>query len=105
MEHEVRNLAHLLAPGWKDATAGPVNARRVRKKPGAPEYIGCFCTTQRHLKTNDLPFEGLWIQCEQCTRWCHAECIGRSAEELLADTDYYCPSCRPCALPTWLMTF
>ena len=97
LEHEVRNLAHLLAPGWKDATAGPVNARRVRKKPGAPEYIGCFCTTQRHLKTNDLPFEGLWIQCEQCTRWCHAECIGRSAEELLADTDYYCPSCRPCA--------
>ena len=97
LDHEARNLAHLFAPGWKDATAGPVNARRVRKKPGAPEYIGCFCTTQRHLKTNDLPFEGLWIQCEECTRWCHAECIGRNAEELLENADYYCPTCRPCA--------
>ena len=97
LEHEARNLAHLFAPGWKDATAGPVNARRVRKKPGAPEYIGCFCTTHRHLKSNDLPFEGLWIQCEECTRWCHAECIGRTAQELLENADYYCPTCRPCA--------
>ena len=39
-EHEARNLAHLFAPGWRDATAGPINAKRVRKKPGAPEYIG-----------------------------------------------------------------
>ena len=68
---EAMNLVHHFEPGWRDVTAGPITARRVRKKPGAPEWIGCFCTTDRHLKTNDLPFEGLWIQCEECTRWCH----------------------------------
>ena len=47
LEHEVRNLAHLLAPGWKDATAGPVNARRVRKKPALRVCRGKIRKLQR----------------------------------------------------------
>ena len=98
-EREAVLLKHYFHPGWRDVTAGPIPMRRVRKKPGAPEWIGCFCTTDRHLLTNDIPFEGLWIQCESCTRWCHGECTGLPPEQLAACDLYLCPSCAPSVDP------
>ena len=58
------------------------------------EELGCFCDTQRHLPTNDIPFEGVWVQCDGCDRWCHGECAGvdkHMAEEL---ESYECPLCE-----------
>ena len=98
-EREAVLLKHYFHPGWRDVTAGPIPMRRVRKKPGAPEWTGCFCTTDRHLMTNDTPFEGMWIQCEACTRWCHGECTGLPPQQLGACELYLCPSCAPSADP------
>ena len=41
----------------------------------------CFCGTDRHLPTNTLPFEGGWVQCDRCDRWCHGECAGLTLQE------------------------
>ena len=57
------------------------------------EEAGCFCDTDRHLLTNDISFEGVWIQCDDCSRWCHGECAGFdkvTAEEV---ETYSCPVC------------
>ena len=53
----------------------------------------CFCGTDRHLLTNTLPFEGAWVQCDGCERWCHGECAGLSLEEAEEVEAYTCPLC------------
>ena len=55
--------------------------------------IGCFCNTERHLPTNTLSFEGVWLQCDVCDRWCHGECAGMSKEEAEAAESYVCVPC------------
>ena len=54
---------------------------------------GCFCGTDRHLPTTPLPFEGAWVQCDGCERWCHGECAGLSLEEAEEVEAYRCPVC------------
>jgi len=51
----------------------------------------CFCGTDRHLPSSELPFEGVWIFCETCRTWCHGECAG--VEAALDASDYQCPPC------------
>ncbi|EOD25865.1 hypothetical protein EMIHUDRAFT_206065 [Emiliania huxleyi CCMP1516] len=69
-----------------------------------PRELGCFCGTDRHLPTNNLPFEGVWISCDACGRWCHGECAGvdkQQAEEAeeyteagsMPPPEYTCPLC------------
>ena len=53
----------------------------------------CFCATDRHLPTNDVPFEGAWVQCDWCSRWCHAECAGLEPNEAEELESYRCPPC------------
>jgi len=35
----------------------------------------CFCNTDRHLPTNTISFEGVWVCCDECEKWCHGECV------------------------------
>ena len=57
------------------------------------EEAGCFCDTDRHLLTNDISFEGVWIQCDDCSRWCHGECAGFDKVTAEAAETYSCPGC------------
>ena len=60
------------------------------------EEVGiCFCGTDRHELDNAYSFEGAWVQCDECERWCHGECAGLSLEEAEAIESYVCPVCRP----------
>ena len=47
-----------------------------------------------HLPESNLPFKGIWIQCDYCDLWCHGECAGLSS---LAEADmlshWTCPPC------------
>ncbi|EOD37770.1 hypothetical protein EMIHUDRAFT_225010 [Emiliania huxleyi CCMP1516] len=49
--------------------------------------LGCWCDTDRHLPTSGVQFEGVWITCDACDRWCHAECAGQESGL------YMCPPC------------
>ena len=61
-----------------------------RAEPRRPStWFECFCGTARHLLSNPLPFEGVWIQCGKCHRWCHAECTGLPPEHF--SRPYLCP--------------
>ena len=96
--------------GWLEARQGQWRAQRawrVRRRQEAAaaeeeemeadaeeavEEI-CFCGTDRHLLDNTYSFEGVWVQCDGCERWCHGECAGldmQAAEEL---ERYTCPRC------------
>ena len=63
--------------------------------------ILCFCGIDRHLPTNDLPFNGVWVECNSCPRWSHGECagldlgFGRGMTKVEADAiDYECRVCK-----------
>jgi len=58
-----------------------------------PRELGCFCGTDRHLPTNNLPFEGVWISCDACGRWCHGECAGVDKQQAEEAEEYLCPLC------------
>ena len=57
------------------------------------EDLPCFCGTDRHLPTNDIPFEGAWVGCDHCPRWCHGECAGLTKAQSEAIETYECPVC------------
>lgn len=59
--------------------------------------LGCFCDTDRHLPTNDIPFDGVWISCDVCTRWCHGECAGLSKQQAEETEEYTCVLCNAAA--------
>ena len=59
--------------------AVPVAA--VAPSVGAEDFLSCFCGTDRHLPSGTLGFEGAWVQCDDCERWCHGECAGLSLQE------------------------
>ena len=72
--------------------AAAAYAREARKAPALTalsieesrwqsKRYGCFCGTDRHLPTTPLPFEGAWVQCDSCERWCHGECAGMTREQ------------------------
>ena len=95
-----RECAGLLTEEQLEApyTCPPCSLEAMR--PAAPsvpaageEELGCFCDTDRHLPTNDVPFEGAWVQCDLCSRWCHGECAGLSKAEAEALESYTCPVC------------
>ena len=56
-------------------------------------WVGCFCGTERHLATNTLSFEGVWVQCDTCDRWVHGECAGVDKETAEQLESYRCPAC------------
>jgi len=54
-------------------------------------FEGCFCQSSHSSPDNP---EGLWLQCDFCSRWCHGECAGVHTEEQAAALDpYVCPLC------------
>ena len=53
----------------------------------------CFCGTQRHRYDNNLSFDGVWVQCEGCLRWCHGECVGMTAQQAKYADSYTCTVC------------
>ena len=53
----------------------------------------CFCGTQRHRYDSPMAFDGVWVQCESCMRWCHGECVGMTAKEAARADAYTCPIC------------
>lgn len=56
-------------------------------------FTGCFCQTE-HNHPEKEEQEGLWVQCDTCSRWCHGECVGVSTkEQALALDPYVCPCC------------
>ena len=57
----------------------------------------CFCGTDRHLPTSSLPFEGAWVACDSCDRWCHGECVGLSKAEAEQLQHFVCPPCEAAA--------
>ena len=58
---------------------------------GVEDY--CFCDTGRHLLTSSLPFEGVWLCCDVCDRWCHGECVGLNQQQADALDEWVCPPC------------
>ena len=38
-----------------------------------------------------MPFEGGWVQCDVCGRWCHGECAGLDRQQA-EETEHY--TCR-----------
>jgi len=58
------------------------------------EEILCFCDTERHLPTNEYAFEGAWVACDRCSRWCHGECAGLTKFEAEQLEHFVCPPCQ-----------
>ena len=65
----------------------------VAEEKEEEEEIGCFCNTDRHLPTNNIPFEGVWVACDGCDRWCHGECADVTKAEAEELESYMCPLC------------
>ena len=65
----------------------------VMEQAQEEDWLGCFCGTDRHCLTNTLPFEGVWVQCDTCDRWCHGECAGVDKETAEQLESYRCPAC------------
>ena len=62
-------------------------------------FYGCFCG-QTH---DELPDgSGVWVQCDECSRWCHGECAGVvSAAAAEALDSFSCPVCLAQAGTVW----
>ena len=54
----------------------------------------CFCGTDDGLPPTTPGFDGGWLLCGACVRWCHTECVGLSEAEAEARGGYTCPRCR-----------
>ena len=69
-------------PPAADHRRSPSRRKRRSNDNDAPPAVfaegelGCFCDSDRHLPDTPLPFCGIWLQCDVCNRWCHAECTG-----------------------------
>ena len=46
-----------------------------------------------------MPFEGGWVQCDVCGRWCHGECAGMDLQQAEEAEGYICPLCEAGAGP------
>ena len=82
----------------REARKAPALAALIEETKWQSKRYGCFCGTDRHLPTTPLPFEGAWVQCDGCERWCHGECAGLSLEEAEEVEAYTCPVCAERAL-------
>ena len=57
------------------------------------DWESCMCTNLYHLPgVTALPFDGIWIQCDGCNRWCHRVCTGLTKKEART-VSYTCPTC------------
>ena len=73
---------------------GPRQKEQTPRRASTGESeAGCFCDTDRHLPTNGISFEGVWIQCDDCNRWCHGECAGFDKVTVEEVETYSCPVC------------
>ena len=82
------------APKRKPSSSGPFEPTEEEVQEGEEkEEEGYFCETHRHLPSNDFSFEGVWIQCDDCSRWCHGECTGFDKRTAEAVETYSCPGC------------
>ena len=77
---------------YAEATA-PAPAPAPPDNVATQGLLSCFCGTDRHRSTNSLSFEGEWVQCDGCDRWCHGECAGLSREVAEEIEAYTCPLC------------
>ena len=59
-----------------------------------PPPLGCLCAHP----SADPPEGSVWIQCDECTRWCHASCVGMSAMEAEECEAFMCKRCEMQAL-------
>ena len=82
-------------------TTSSADAARVIFTPEEDADTLCFCGIDRHLPSNNLPFNGVWIGCDSCPRWCHGECagldlgFGRGLTKVEADKiDFECRVCN-----------
>eukprot|EP00943_MAST-04B_sp_MAST-4B-sp1_P005142 g5142.t1 len=42
--------------------------------------------------SSDHDFDGIWVQCDNCNRWCHRKCTGLTRKEA-ATVSWTCPTC------------
>ena len=68
-------------------------AAAEREREEAEGWAECFCGELRHRPEHPLPFAGVWLCCDQCDRWCHAECAGIDGATIDDTEDYTCPRC------------
>jgi hypothetical protein len=40
------------------------------------------------------PDDGVWLQCDECRRWCHGACVGLSLEAAEELTAFTCKRCE-----------
>ena len=94
-ERQTSRTANALKKRYYDKAlaAGEVRAKAL-ESGGDEDEISCFCDTDRHLPTNDIPFDGVWVCCDLCHRWCHGECIGLNKKQADALKEYTCPVCE-----------
>ena len=81
---------------YGDAAAAKATAASTATATAAEveaEEVFCFCATDRHLSTTYLSFEGVWVCCDLCDRWCHGECAGFTKAQADALENYVCPPC------------
>lgn len=63
------------------AFPSPATTAKAAKVTGDTE-IRCTCGSNANA---DNDFSGLTIACDVCGRWCHAACVGVSAEDIPED--------------------
>ena len=57
-------------------------------------HLSCFCGTTRHFAKSKLGFNGAWILCDGCRRWCHGDCVSMTKEQTEQFTgSFSCPEC------------
>ena len=56
----------------------------------AEQSANCLLCRKRTLGGRD---DALWVQCDRCRRWCHAECAGLDEATATAMEEYACPKC------------
>ena len=56
--------------------------------------VDCFCNTKCHKASADMNFDGGWILCDGCEKWCHSQCAGFTSKEAEAVDSYNCPRCE-----------
>ena len=84
------NEHHMTA---QEAQAQAVAAEGFELDEGEGVEDYCFCDTGRHLPTSSMPFEGVWLCCDVCDRWCHGECVGLNQQQADALDEWVCPPC------------
>ena len=57
------------------------------------DNVSCVCGTKCHRKTADMDFDGNWIECDICNKWCHRQCT-EFADTCDDDIKFVCSRCE-----------